>query len=87
MRPITLTVYRSNSSDSLVDKHVISISSGLPWTIKEELTKGYCDLKPYNPLSERNVFFRMATKVERCLYSINYEVSYLSTALCLTFLM
>jgi hypothetical protein len=36
MTPCTLTVYGSNSSVSLVDKHVISLSSGLPWTIKEK---------------------------------------------------
>jgi len=36
MTPCTLTVYGSNSSISLVDKHVISLSSGLPRTIKEK---------------------------------------------------
>lgn len=30
----------------------------------KELSKGYCDLKPYNPLSERNIAFRTAIKVE-----------------------
>jgi len=35
MTPCTLTVYGSNRSVSLVDKHVMSISSGLTWTTKE----------------------------------------------------
>lgn len=41
MTPCTLTVYGSKSSVSLVEKHVISISSGLPWTtIENNFLKG-----------------------------------------------